>query len=358
MFKATSDHLKSLGITGPTFLVDEARVRANIRRMAKKAASSEVSFRPHFKTHQSTRVGSWFRDEGVDRITVSSVSMAEHFAEAGWTDITLAFLVNPLEVPRLKQLDSYLESRGGELGVTVDSAAAVQAVEGLKYWIKVDTGYGRTGVRWDDGRSLAAVAVKATGLLTHSGHSYQARNGEGLANLWAETVTRLTAAREASGRTELLLSAGDTPCCCTVDDFTGVDEIRPGNFVFGDLMQVQIGSMKPGELAAAVALPIVGLYPDRGQIVVHGGAVHLSKESLTENGRPHYGKLGTLDLPPGGQIGLGSVHEVSAVISLSQEHGVIELAENHGLGIGDLVVVWPVHSCLTCDLLKDMTILA
>ena len=36
---------------------------------------------------------------------------------------------------------------------------------------------------------------------------------------------------------------------------------------------------------------------------------------------------------------------------------MIEVGQDHGLEIGDLVVVWPVHSCLTCDLLKDMTAL-
>lgn len=357
MFKATSEYLKSLGITGPTFLVDEVRARANIRLMADKAATSKVTFRPHFKTHQSTRIGSWFRDEGVERITVSSLPMAEHFAEAGWTDITLAFLLNPLELPRLHQLDEYLKGRGGALSVTVDSVDATEAAAGLKYWIKIDTGYGRTGVRWDDQATLKTLAPGAIGLLTHTGHSYQVRGDKGLTDLWEETVARLTAASDATDRTDLLLSAGDTPCCCAVGVFSGVDEVRPGNFVFGDLMQVQIGSMKPDQLAAAVALPVVGLYPDRGQVVVHGGAVHLSKEALTENGRTIYGKLGTLDLPPGGPIGFGSILEDTAIISLSQEHGVIELTENHGLEIGDLVVVWPVHSCLTCDLLKSITVL-
>ena len=98
----------------------------------------------------------------------------------------------------------------------------------------------------------------------------------------------------------------------------------------------------------------MGLYPDRKQIVVHGGAVHLSKEALIENGRTIYGKLGTLDLPPGGQPRLGRVLDDAPVISLSQEHGVIEAGDNLGLEIGDLVVVWPVHSCLTCDLLDDL----
>lgn len=355
MFKGTSEYLKDLGITGPTLLVDEGRARKNIRRMAAKAKKSGVRFRPHFKTHQSVRIGGWFADEGVTAITVSSLKMAEKFAEAGWQDITIAFLLNPLEGTRVGQLADYLAGRGGRLGVTVDSPEAAAIASGLEadVWVKVDTGYGRTGVRWDDSGILRAVTAEATGLLTHAGHSYHARGGEGLPEIWAETLARLQAARDGTGRPDLKLSAGDTPCCCAVDAFTGVDEVRPGNFVFGDLMQVQIGSMSPEDLAAAIALPVVGVYPDRGQVVVHGGAVHLSKETLVEGDRNLYGRLGILD--PGGH--LGAVVDEAPVVSLSQEHGVIEVPEGHGLEIGDLVVVWPVHSCLACDLLQDIRVL-
>ena len=41
------------------------------------AASGKLSFRPHFKTHQSAEIGSWFRDFGVTRITVSSRESAD-----------------------------------------------------------------------------------------------------------------------------------------------------------------------------------------------------------------------------------------------------------------------------------------
>ena len=48
--------------------------------MAAKARSAHVRFRPHFKTHQSLEIGRWFREFGVDAITVSSVGMAAFFA--------------------------------------------------------------------------------------------------------------------------------------------------------------------------------------------------------------------------------------------------------------------------------------
>ena len=370
MLRQTSTILQSLGVVGPTLMVDEARARRNIRRMADKARRAGVALRPHFKTHQSAAVGRWFAAEGVDRITVSSVVMAERFAESGWRDITVAFLLNPLELPRLAGLARFLESRGGRLGVTVDSLGAAGALAAASacpaaVWLKVDTGYGRTGIPWDDTGALAAVAGRLpfapVGLLAHAGHSYRAGGAKALQAVWDQTRERLQAARGSLGLQDLRISAGDTPTCSVVEDLAGVDEIRPGNFVFYDLMQLQIGSCSRTDLAAA-ACPVVGVYPGRRQVVIHGGAVHLSKESIRDDdGRRIWGRLGSL--APGGR-GFGDVDPSSAVVSLSQEHGVVEFRPGDfdraagRLGPGDLVLVWPVHSCLTCDLLDRRLSLA
>ena len=359
MLKATSEYLKSRGLTGPTVVIDETRARANIRAMAAKARASSVVFRPHFKTHQSPRVARWFADEGVDRITVSSVRMAEQFAETGWNDITIAFLLNPLEAPRITDLAAHLRRKGGRLGVTVDSvvAARIAAELDVAVWVKIDTGYGRTGIRWDDAEHLSAVLDlidQPAGLLSHTGHSYAARGRTELEKIHREAVQRMTAAGRG-----LPLSLGDTPCCSAVDAFDGIAEIRPGNFVFYDLMQLQIGSCDENQIAAAAVCPVVGIYPERNQVVVQGGAVHLSKESLNTVDRVIFGRLGHLVLPLAGQAaGLGGVLENAPVVSLSQEHGIIDVpADLIGqVGIGDLLIVWPIHSCLMCDLHQEHTI--
>ena len=148
-------------------------------------------------------------------------------------------------------------------------------------------------------------------------------------------------------------------CCSAVDAFDGIAEIRPGNFVFYDLMQLQIGSCDENQIAAAAVCPVVGIYPERNQVVVQGGAVHLSKESLNTVDRVIFGRLGHLVLPLAGQAaGLGGVLENAPVVSLSQEHGIIDVpADLIGqVGIGDLLIVWPIHSCLMCDLHQEHTI--
>jgi len=352
----TARRLDGLGFSAPAVVVDERRARANIAAMAAKAAASGVRLRPHFKTHDNVGVGRWFREAGVRHATVSSLAMAERFARDGWRDLTLAILVNPRELPRLADLAWRLADRGGALGLTVDTPEAARAVRHLTgdtspLWLKVDTGHGRSGVRWDDPTRLLAVARSASfaGLLTHAGHSYRAPRDE-LPALFAETVRRLAAAREATGR-DLQLSLGDTPTCTAVESFAGVDEVRPGNFVFFDLMQRTAGVCGDDRLAAALVCPVIGTDPSRGRLVLHGGAVHLSRESLATPAGPVFGCLGAL-----APEGFGPVLDAAAVTEMSQEHGIVSLEPDRwtdladGLNPGDLVLVHPVHACLTCNL--------
>ena len=49
--------------------------------MAAKARRNNVAFRPHVKTHQSLAVAQWLKEEGVAKITVSSLKMAAYFAQ-------------------------------------------------------------------------------------------------------------------------------------------------------------------------------------------------------------------------------------------------------------------------------------
>ncbi|MBU3926821.1 MAG: alanine racemase, partial [Bacteroidetes bacterium] len=133
-------------ITRPTLLIDSKKVLNNILRMKQKADEGGVVFRPHFKTHQNLHVAEFFRQEGVSKITVSSVSMAEEFAGQGWKDITIAFPVNLLEMSQINQLAQNIQ-----LNLLVDSLFTTRfldqhASNHLTVLIKIDTGYHRTGL--------------------------------------------------------------------------------------------------------------------------------------------------------------------------------------------------------------------
>ena len=142
----------------------------------------------------------------------------------------------------------------------------------------------------------------------------------------------------------LLVEHPATAVAC--DGWQGVDELRPGNFVFFDLMQAQIGVCTSAEIAVAVACPILATYPERGQVVVQGGAVHLGKEPLVEeSGRVVYGYLSA--------VPFGAALPTAALTGLSQEHGTLTVTDPAlwpQLRVGEMAFIVPVHSCLTADL--------
>ncbi len=111
--------MKVQKIVRPTLIVDKKKAIKNIQGMMVKISQSpgRIRFRPHFKTHQSARVGEWFRELGVTAVTVSSVDMASYFAQNGWGDITIAIPANPLEIESINQLAGTVE-----LNLLVDSA--------------------------------------------------------------------------------------------------------------------------------------------------------------------------------------------------------------------------------------------
>ena len=334
----------------------------NIRRMAAKAQASRVRFRPHFKTHNSVAVGEWFRQEGVSQITASSVEMATHFADNGWQDITIAFPVSPREFDRVFEL-----ARRIHLEVLVDSIESARLLVATggecSVWIEVDVGYHRTGVPFDETDALVqlclvlaegAPRILLRGLLTHAGHSYQAESTEEIRHLYRDSVSKMSIAREAlsrSGRPDLEISVGDTPTCSIVERFDGVDEIRPGNFVFYDLQQLRLGACTEDDLALAVACPIVGNYPRREEVVMHGGAVHLSRDFTTApDGTTVFGRLAFPDA-----VAWRVLPAETYVASISQEHGVIrgEIDVLARLRVGELALVLPAHACLAANALRN-----
>jgi len=354
-------------IIKPTLIVNKARVLNNILRMKQKIENSpgRIRFRPHFKTHQSAQIGQWFRESGITSITVSSVDMAAYFAQNGWEDITIAILVNPLEIESVNQL-----AKTGflDLNLVVDSREVAALLNKelkhpVKLWIKIDTGYHRTGITWDQKDDTLDVAkeIKRSprlhfkGLLTHAGHSYNAASTGEIKEIYDDTVSKLNKVKkylEENGFSNVEISIGDTPTCSIVNKFYGIDEVRCGNFVFYDVMQLSLGACKEDDIAAAVACPVIARYPQRNEIVIYGGAVHLSKDFIT--GKNNQKIFGLVALPGKDNQEWGPIIKDTYVSSLTQEHGIIKTDNQliKQINPGDILMILPIHSCLTANLLK------
>jgi len=330
-------------LTTPAFLVDRPTLRRNCDSMREKAARSGVIFRPHVKTHKVVEIGRMQHGGSIGPITVSTLAEAEQFADAGFRDITYAVPIAPEKLGRAADLARRID----RLNVLIDSFEAFSAIGEFGFvfdvFLKVDCGYHRAGVDPDKPESLqlakslvSSKQVRFRGLLTHAGHSYNARNiGEVLLVASAETDA-LTAFRQRLG-VNVMRSIGSTPTASAVERFTDCDEVRPGNYVFYDAFQATIGSSRLSDCAVSVLATVVGSYPDRKSMIVDAGALALSKDLGPDHVDPKFGYGIVCDemlrpLP-------------LKLTTLSQEHGKI-FAEQP-LCVGERVRIVPNHSCLT-----------
>lgn len=343
----------------PTLLVNETICRNNIRRMAQKARLAHIQFRPHFKTHQNLTIGRWYRDEGIEKITVSSVLMAQKFAADGWNDITIAVPVNLREVSCINQIPQSVQ-----LQLLLEDETTAQILDKklerpVRIFIKIDTGYHRTGIPADDfdkiERVITAIThsqhLALTGILSHSGHTYNTSSPTQIEQIHHLAVKQMNRIKNRFNKHNLLISLGDTPAFSQIENLSGIDEMRPGNFVFYDLMQHQLGSCKKTNIAVLAVCPVVALHPQRNEVVIYGGGVHLSKEFLiSSSGKHQYGHLALLT-----KNGWEHLPEENYLSRLSQEHGIAHIspATEKQIKAGDLLGIVPIHACMTANLLPD-----
>jgi D-serine deaminase-like pyridoxal phosphate-dependent protein len=343
-------------IQTPAFLVDYDVLVRNCDTMRAKAERSQVSFRPHVKTHKVPEIGRLQHGGMLGPITVSTLAEAEHFADAGFEDITWAVPVAPDKLDRAAELAGRIRT----LNILVDTPGAVDAIEefadsrNLRFdvFLKVDCGYHRAGVDPDDPSSMQLAlriagsrAMRFRGLLTHAGHSYQAAGRPeilSIAVVEAGAVDGFARRLSESGIGSLIRSVGSTPTASLVESFEHVDEVRPGNYVFYDAFQSTLGSCSLEDCAATVLASVIGIYREQNRLMIDAGALALSKDSGPQHLVPDFG-YGLVCDPGMKRLPL-------RIDSLSQEHGKVTVTgafDFERFPVGSKLRIIPNHSCLT-----------
>jgi len=333
-------------IPTPALVLDLDRLEHNLHRMNDRAASLGVTLRPHIKTHKCLEIAQMQRDLGCTGLTVSTLHEARIFAEHGFNDLTWAF---PVILNRLGEAAEIAQK--ADLGLVLDSMEAMTALEAagppLRVWLKVDCGYHRAGVDPESplARQLArrlddSSRLHFEGLLTHAGHAYKTASRDELERVAEQersSLVRLAEALRDEGIEVPAVSVGSTPTMSVVGSLAGVDEMRPGNYVFYDLMQTHLGSCSADDCAVTVLASVISSQPGAEHCVIDAGALALSKDSLSEgDDETTFGEI--LEASPRTRP-----TTTTHVRSLSQEHGVVDSP----LPVGSRLRVLPVHSCLT-----------
>jgi D-serine deaminase-like pyridoxal phosphate-dependent protein len=339
----------------PFAVVDVARSRRNVRRLADRLDGSGVSLRPHVKTAKSLQAAALMHHGRPGPITVSTLAEAEAFSDGGYTDITYAVGIDPHKLPRVVAL----LRRGVVLRVLLDSPEQARAVTdaaagaGLRVpaLVEVDCDGHRGGVLPDDpalvtvGQLLHGAGC-LDGVLVHAGESYFATTGEGRRRAAAhERDVAVAAARRLRGRgmEVATVSVGSTPTAHAADDLTGVTEVRAGNYVFFDLVMAGLGVCGIDDLALSVVVTVIGHRPEYGWILTDGGWTAMSRDRGTANQAVDQGYGLVTDLA-------GTLLPGLVMTGASQEHGVLSARDGHplpDLPIGTRLRILPNHACAT-----------
>lgn len=334
----------------PALLVDLSRMERNIAAMQAACDLNGVALRPHTKTHKSPRVAQLQVAAGARGVTVAKVSEAEVMVEAGFNDLFIAYpLVGEHKYRRLLPL---LER--ARVAVAADSHEGVAMMSAffgslgvtLPVVVEIDTGFRRTGLPGAEAAVDLAQAIDRApglsfeGLMEFGGHAYDACSEEERRAVGrAEASALLDAARLLAkvGLPPAVISTGSTPSMPFVAEVEGVTEVRPGVYVFGDLKQVELGTLQRDECALTVLATVVS-NPAPGRYILDSGTKALSSDHYATR---TYGEL--KDYP-------GAI-----ITRASEEHGIIEGADLP-LRVGDRVEVIPNHACATCNMHDELYI--
>ena len=342
-------------IKTPSLVLDAGRVRRNAEAMSARMKQLGVSLRPHAKTHKCVEVARIQTEGAPARLTVSTLAEARAFAAAGFADITYAVPVEPGKFEEAVELSKLCErfaliTDDADVPPLLDAAARRAGVT-LDLFLKVDCGYHRCGVEPDRPEALEiprlierAPGLRFAGILTHAGHSYHARSPEELLDIARrerDVMTEFAARLRADGVEVPTVSVGSTPTATHVDHLEGVDEARPGNYIFFDAFQATLGSCSFDDCALTVLASVVHRDRARRKVVIDAGAVALSKDRGPAELDPACGFGRVLGLA-GEELGL-------RVESVSQEHGSVTVEDGRlfdSLRVGARVRVLANHSCL------------
>ena len=334
----------------PAVVIDLDRVERNVATMAGRARAAGVKLRPHAKTHKSPDIARLQRAAGAAGLSVAKTSEAEVFADAGFEDLFVAFpVVGADKARRLLALSDRVR-----LAVGVDSVEGARTLAApfhaasriLDVMLKVDVGLHRVGVDPAEAASFAQriadlPGLRLRGVFTHAGHSYSGETPAAVAEVGRSEGTILAGAAEAVaalGLGPLEVSVGSTPSAPHAMKVAGVTECRPGNYVYHDASQVSLGTCGLESCAMTVLATVVSV-PARGRAVVDAGSKTLSNDPL----RPH-------------AVGYGWVLGTASRLSrLSEEHGVIDIAEGDVFHVGQRVRILPNHACVVSNLHDSLT---
>jgi len=346
-------------LTHPRVVIDEPTLLGNIGKMSALVAG-RAQLHPHVKTHKSLEIARLQSRQGATGFTAARPYEVLMLLEAGLAPVTLAYPLLCTET-----IKTLLSAAGDaqDIRFIADSPETIAALaDGARLagrkahvFLKVDVGLHRCGIdpQGDSGLVLARQIdseplLAFAGLLSHAGHAYGAGNPEKVAAIAGSELEIMRALRtrlQKDGMETPCISIGSTPTILANAGFDGIDEVRPGNYVFYDLTAVRLGLVDRRDIALGVAARIVSVND-------HFAIANVGSKTLSSD----LGAHGTSGTTAFGEAWTPDRDQPFLVAKLSEEHAFLQYSGPRP-PVGTPILILPNHSCPVANLSGGMQML-
>jgi D-serine deaminase-like pyridoxal phosphate-dependent protein len=338
--------VKIADLETPALIVDLDIMERNLARVADYARQRNLRLRPHTKTHKTPAMGARQVALGAVGLTIAKVGEAEVMLGAGSPDLLIMYpVIGRSKLERLMRV-----ARQTRLTVSMDSLeaarqlsdAASEAQVNVGVLAEIDVGMGRVGVA--PGPELVELARGMLRLpaLTFEGISFYPHikmlDDEGNAQLKAVSamIDCALAGLRREGIAVNIVTGGSTPTLFDSHRFAGMNEIRPGTYIYNDRSVVSVGACGWEDVAARMLVTVVST-AKKDHMIIDGGSKTFSSDRL----------------PLAGEVTFGLIEEEPDALfhKMNEEHGYVDMSRAKGrFQVGDRLRVIPNHICAAVNL--------
>jgi D-serine deaminase-like pyridoxal phosphate-dependent protein len=346
----TANGMRVSDLDTPALLIDLDIMERNLTRLANYAREHDLRVRPHTKTHKIPALGRKQLDLGAAGLTVAKVGEAEVMLEAQPQELLVAYpVIGRRKLERLMQI-----APKTKVTVALDSVfaarqlsdAAREVQREIAVLAEIDMGLGRVGVPPGDAVELAHGIqrlpwLRFEGIAFYPGHIKQLdEEGEKALETLGNVLSDVLRDLRQAGLHAKVVSGGSTPTMWQSHRIPGLNEIRPGTYIFNDRNTVLSEACALEDCAASIMTTIVST-AKKGQVIIDGGSKTFSSD------RPG----------AGAEVSFGHVVEAPEAVftKMNEEHGFVDVRRvNREFSVGDRIRLIPNHVCVAMNLHENV----
>lgn len=325
----------------PFVFINYDTLQRNINKMASLAESNGIMLRPHAKTHKIAAIARMQLQAGAIGLTAAKLSEALALIDAG---IKCSYMIAQPFVGHVKaecmvkmqEECEFLACVSNEEVAAEIGNAAKKCGKNANFVLIVDTGYGRFGVAPERAADVAEKIARISGVCfrgirSHDGRTYHLPTHDERVRAAKEECEIMASLGDKLKRIGInceIISVGSTPGAYWALEngwANGVTEMRPGNYVFHDRMQISLGVASLNDCAIFVISSVVAI-PRKNEALIDAGLKTLS---------------GTRDRWSEG-YGMIVGKDGAKLVKLWEECGLVQCSE---LRIGERLMIVPNHAC-------------